>query len=362
LQYVRRPAAPLQGHAHVALRRDPRSAGARHHRRHLPADGARDGGEARGRGRPGRDDLPVLHREEGAGLGREEPARLRGDLHQPHSQEAGPVLQHEGGGAGHQPLPLLEENLRARRAQPALARHDHRANDRLRLDRGAGRPRRETGLVRALRPAQASRREVRHRARLRQPEVRRGPGARRRRGAQPRRAHRELRGRVGELRVDPQPQRLRPDREEQTGKVAALLFGFLATQETLSQDFVAARERMLAEIDATYAETRGETGLAAMSPAVREAMGKVERHRLVPDGQRHLAYRNHPLPIGSGQTISQPYIVALSTDLLNLKGGESVLDVGTGSGYQAAVLAEVVSRVYSIEIIPSLANEARKHL
>jgi len=141
-----------------------------------------------------------------------------------------------------------------------------------------------------------------------------------------------------------------------------LLFGFLATQETLSQDFVAARERMLAEIDATYAETRGETGLAAMSPAVREAMGKVERHRLVPDGQRDLAYRNHPLPIGSGQTISQPYIVALSTDLLNLKGGESVLDVGTGSGYQAAVLAEVVSRVYSIEIIPSLANEARKHL
>jgi len=141
-----------------------------------------------------------------------------------------------------------------------------------------------------------------------------------------------------------------------------LLFGFLATQETLSQDFVAARERMLAEIDATYAETRGETGLAAMSPAVREAMGKVERHRLVPDGQRDLAYRNHPLPIGSGQTISQPYIVALSTDLLNLKGGESVLDVGTGSGYQAAVLAEVVSRVYSIEIIPSLANEARKRL
>ena len=141
-----------------------------------------------------------------------------------------------------------------------------------------------------------------------------------------------------------------------------MLFGFLATQETLSQDFVAARERMLAEIDATYAETRGETGLAAMSPAVREAMGKVERHRLVPDGQRDLAYRNHPLPIGSGQTISQPYIVALSTDLLNLKGGESVLDVGTGSGYQAAVLAEVVSRVYSIEIIPSLANEARKRL
>jgi protein-L-isoaspartate(D-aspartate) O-methyltransferase len=77
---------------------------------------------------------------------------------------------------------------------------------------------------------------------------------------------------------------------------------------------------------------------------------------------RGVAYRNHPLPIGSGQTISQPYIVALSTDLLNLKGGESVLDVGTGSGYQAAVLAEIASRVFSIEIIPSLGDEARKRL
>ena len=133
-------------------------------------------------------------------------------------------------------------------------------------------------------------------------------------------------------------------------------------QETHSQNFVAARERMLAEVDATYAETRGETGLAAMSPAVRRAMGKVERHRLIPEGQRDLAYRNHPLPIGSGQTISQPYIVALSTDLLNLKGGETVLDIGTGSGYQAAVLAEIAAKVYSVEIIASLGNDARKRL
>ena len=133
-------------------------------------------------------------------------------------------------------------------------------------------------------------------------------------------------------------------------------------QETHSQNFVAARERMLAEVDATYAETRGETGLAAMSPAVRKAMGKVERHRLIPDGQRDLAYRNQPLPIGSGQTISQPYIVALSTDLLNLKGGETVLDIGTGSGYQAAVLAEIAAKVYSVEIIASLGNDARKRL
>jgi protein-L-isoaspartate(D-aspartate) O-methyltransferase len=119
---------------------------------------------------------------------------------------------------------------------------------------------------------------------------------------------------------------------------------------------------MVAEVEAMYAETRGQTGLPRMSDAVRRAMGKVERHRLVPETQRAQAYRNHPLPIGSGQTISQPYIVALSTDLLQLKGGETVLDVGTGSGYQAAVLAEIASRVYSIEIVPSLANEARKRL
>jgi protein-L-isoaspartate(D-aspartate) O-methyltransferase len=128
------------------------------------------------------------------------------------------------------------------------------------------------------------------------------------------------------------------------------------------QDYAAQRGRMTAEVEAMYAETRAETGLAAMSPAVRSALGKVERHRLVPPGQASRAYRNHPLPIGSGQTISQPYIVALSADLLNPKPGDVVLEVGTGSGYQAAVLAELVSRVYSIELIASLGNEARARL
>lgn len=129
-----------------------------------------------------------------------------------------------------------------------------------------------------------------------------------------------------------------------------------------AQDFAGQRARMLAEVDAMYAETRSETGLAAMSPAVRRALGKVERHLLVPVGERARAYRNHPLPIGSGQTISQPYIVAISADLLNPKPGDVVLEVGTGSGYQAAVLAEVVARVLSIEIIPSLGNAARNRL
>jgi len=137
---------------------------------------------------------------------------------------------------------------------------------------------------------------------------------------------------------------------------------FLLSEETLAQDYAAQRQRMAAEVEAMYAETRGPTGLAAMSPQVRAALGKVERHRLVPPGQQALAYRNHPLPIGRGQTISQPYIVALSTDLVVLQPQHNVLEVGTGSGYQAAVLAEIAQRVYSIEIIDSLAREAKENL
>ena len=132
--------------------------------------------------------------------------------------------------------------------------------------------------------------------------------------------------------------------------------------ETGAQDPAAARARMVAEVDAMYAETSSETGLRAMSPAVRNAMSKVERHRLVPAAEASRAYRNHPLPIGNGQTISQPYIVALSTDLLGVDKNSVVLEVGTGSGYQAAVLAEIVSRVYSIEIIESLGRGAQKRL
>ena len=132
--------------------------------------------------------------------------------------------------------------------------------------------------------------------------------------------------------------------------------------ETHAQDYSAARARMVSEVDAMYAETRSETGLAAVGAPVRAALAKVERHRLVPQSQVSLAYRNHPLPIGNGQTISQPYIVALSTDLLNPKGGDVVLDIGTGSGYQAAVLAEITRQVYSIEIVEPLARTAAKRL
>jgi protein-L-isoaspartate(D-aspartate) O-methyltransferase len=132
--------------------------------------------------------------------------------------------------------------------------------------------------------------------------------------------------------------------------------------EAQAQDYAALRSRMVNEIEAMYAETRAETGLPGLSRQVRAAMGKVERHRLVPPAQASAAYRNHPLPIGSGQTISQPYIVALSTDLLKPDAAAVVLDVGTGSGYQAAVLAEIAKQVFSIEIVPALANEAGKRL
>jgi len=129
-----------------------------------------------------------------------------------------------------------------------------------------------------------------------------------------------------------------------------------------AQDYAGQRARLVVEVDATYAMTRAETGLAAMSPPVRAALAKVERHRFVTASQAAAAYRNHPLPIGSGQTISQPYIVALSTDLIAPQAGQRVLEIGTGSGYQAAILAEIVSKVYSIELVPSLGKEAAERL
>jgi len=95
---------------------------------------------------------------------------------------------------------------------------------------------------------------------------------------------------------------------------------------------------------------------------VLKAMHKVERHLFVPPMYRHLSYGDHPLPIGEDQTISQPYIVALMTELLELKGGEKVLEIGTGSGYQTAILAELAKEVYAIEILEPLAERSQKLL
>ena len=106
-----------------------------------------------------------------------------------------------------------------------------------------------------------------------------------------------------------------------------------------------------------YAELLHDPDVS-FSGAVTAAMNSVERHRLVPADQRRFAYENRPLPIGHGQTISQPYIVALMTELIHPDADDVVLEVGTGSGYQAAILAELVGRVYSIEIIEALATRA----
>ena len=95
---------------------------------------------------------------------------------------------------------------------------------------------------------------------------------------------------------------------------------------------------------------------------VLSVMRKVKRHLFVSLAHRRLSYGDHPLPIGEGQTISQPYIVALMTELLELKGGEKVLEIGTGSGYQAAILAELAKEVYTIEILEPLATRSQKLL
>ena len=97
-------------------------------------------------------------------------------------------------------------------------------------------------------------------------------------------------------------------------------------------------------------------------PKTLAAMRQVPRHHFVPPGLVKEAYADHPLPIGHGQTISQPYIVAFMTEALGLKGGETVLEVGSGSGYQAAVLARIAARVFGIEIVESLAREAKERL
>lgn len=128
----------------------------------------------------------------------------------------------------------------------------------------------------------------------------------------------------------------------------------------------ARRERMVLEIVDMVHQTRHETGCEALSERVLAALRKVERHRFVPRAQTAQAYDNHPLPIGAGQTISQPFIVALMTELMALDANNKVLgkvlEIGTGSGYQAAVLGELVAAVYSIEIVEPLGREAARAL
>jgi protein-L-isoaspartate(D-aspartate) O-methyltransferase len=128
-----------------------------------------------------------------------------------------------------------------------------------------------------------------------------------------------------------------------------------------STDFAAARAALVDELRA-YGRHDPPPGQDGFSVRVLETLLEVERHQFVPESLQSEAYLNHPLPIGHGQTISQPYIVALMTDLVAPDPDDVVLEVGTGSGYQAAVLAKLVGHVYSIEIIEPLAEQAKVRL
>ena len=127
-------------------------------------------------------------------------------------------------------------------------------------------------------------------------------------------------------------------------------------------DFAALRQRMLAEIAAETIYVSARIGKAALGRRVMAVMDKVPRHEFVPVELQPYAYANMPLPIGFDKTISQPFIVAVMTDLLDLQADDTVLEIGTGLDYQSAILAELAQNVYSIEIIEELATQARQRL
>jgi protein-L-isoaspartate(D-aspartate) O-methyltransferase len=126
--------------------------------------------------------------------------------------------------------------------------------------------------------------------------------------------------------------------------------------------FASQREHLVAEIEAEAIITASYTGRSSFAPAVLAAVGRVPRHEFVPVELKPYAYLNRPLPIGFEKTVSQPFIVALMTDLLDLEPDDVVLEVGTGAGYQAAILAELVKHVYTVDIIEELAAGAEKRL
>lgn len=143
-----------------------------------------------------------------------------------------------------------------------------------------------------------------------------------------------------------------------------IVFLLIPTEEVVSaeQDFDRLRAGMIMEIQATVNDTSAYIGKPALGAEVMRAMGEVPRHEFVPDSMRDYAYLNQALPIGHNQTISQPYIVALMTDLAEVNKDAVVLEVGTGSGYQAAVLSRIVQHVYTIEIVEPLGLEAMQTL
>jgi protein-L-isoaspartate(D-aspartate) O-methyltransferase len=132
--------------------------------------------------------------------------------------------------------------------------------------------------------------------------------------------------------------------------------------ETEAPDWESLRARMLEEIALHARAVASASGREHFSPRVMEAMGRVPRHEFVPAKLQRYAYENMPLPIGYDKTISQPFIVALMLDLLAPEPNEKVLEVGTGLGYQAALLAELAGSVYTVEIVAELAADARRRL
>ena len=149
------------------------------------------------------------------------------------------------------------------------------------------------------------------------------------------------------------------------GALAALLCTLCASVSMAGpgdDPYRAARLAMVAEIAADVRLTSESLNKETLDPRVLEAMATVPRHELVPEDLRDVAYENRPLPIGHGQTISQPYIVAVMTNLLKPQPAQRVLEIGTGSGYQAAILGEIAGEVYTIEIITALGEQARRDL
>jgi protein-L-isoaspartate(D-aspartate) O-methyltransferase len=137
----------------------------------------------------------------------------------------------------------------------------------------------------------------------------------------------------------------------------------LFSSHVIAEDVFGQQRHVLVDIiKADVVMTRDFLKQESLDERVLDALRKVPRHEFVPDNQRSYAYENRPLPIGYGQTISQPYIVAVMTDLLKLKKTDRVLEVGTGSGYQAAILAELADSVYTIEIVEELGKQAAENL
>ncbi len=142
--------------------------------------------------------------------------------------------------------------------------------------------------------------------------------------------------------------------------ITVFLLSFFTS--AVAVNYAKQRAQLIEEIEADIRFTSPQLGQKTLDERVRQALLKVPRHKFVPRWERPAAYMNRPLPIGHGQTISQPYIVATMTDLLNVEPNDVVFELGTGSGYQAAVLAELVSRVYTMEIIDDLGKKARQTL